>query len=333
MDTIKKGWKREFFQVPNEIYDRRDVNGYAKAVFIYLCRLADESSQAFPSYARIAQDVGFSQSTVRRAISELSDTGLLLKKKRCDRRGLQVSNLYILVRPSDVPERGPGCSKGTGRVFCENKQDVPGEQIECSVRTGRVSCENNEKDPDQKDIDQKDLESVSQSVTSYYEDTEPHGLDGPTDADPPSDQEVEFCDKKGGAEEQLGLIVEKAALGCTEKEAIKTVLEYMYFSPDFAKKAKCSQQEVRAKMRQLTPEVLAYTLEKTRQRTARGQNIRNAKNYLATAILNAVSEAEEAKLDKNLFKGLFAKNQSGGGRLKENHHVSEKYRDIYLAQP
>jgi hypothetical protein len=165
-DQVRKGWGRDFFQAPNEIFDRRDINVYAKAVYLYLCRRADDDSQAFPTYARIAADVGGSPRTVRRAIEALIAAGLLLKEARYDRRSFQTSNLYTLIRPSTVPEPGPkgtlpvkdtadaeprtespaasgcsedvsrnhpGCSGGTGGVLCENTPgglvDQPGWSV------------------------------------------------------------------------------------------------------------------------------------------------------------------------------------------------------------
>lgn len=204
MDRIRTGWQREFFQAPNEIYDRRDISGYARAVFIYLCRRADDESRAFPSYARIAEDVGFSLSTVRRAIESLTETGLLLKEARYDGRGFQTSNIYTLVRPSSVPERGQapapeakgtggiepgiskepgekqgvlkeqiGCSAGAGGVLSENNPDVLADQPGCSVGTGRMFCENSKEDPSYKYPDEEyssekypvnNNQSVSQSI-------------------------------------------------------------------------------------------------------------------------------------------------------------------------
>jgi DNA-binding Lrp family transcriptional regulator len=186
MDKIRTGWQREFFQAPNEIYDRRDISGYAKAVFVYLCRRADDESRAFPTYARIAEDVGFSLSTVRRGIEALVETGLLIKEARYDRRGFQTSNIYTLIRPSSVPEREddlpvegkkddeakpelsqlpeseqgalseqPGCSEGASGVLSENSPDSQADQPGCSVGTGRMSPENNKKDPDYKYPDEQ----------------------------------------------------------------------------------------------------------------------------------------------------------------------------------
>lgn len=216
MDKIRTGWQREFFQAPNEIYDRRDISGYAKAVFVYLCRRADYESRAFPTYARIAADVGFSLSTVRRAIEALTETGLLLKEARYDGRGFQTSNIYTLIRPSSVPERGqtiapeeeetvgskpgifalpevkqgvfreqPGCPEGAGGVLSENSPDVPADQPGCSVRTGRVSPGNNKKDPDEEYPNEKypvyKDQSVRQSVSRRKVLQEERQTGGPID--------------------------------------------------------------------------------------------------------------------------------------------------------
>lgn len=188
MDSIRMGWQREFFQAPNEIYDRRDISGYAKSVFVYLCRRADDESRAFPAYARIADDVGFSYSTVRRAIEELTKKGLLHKEARFDSRGFQTSNIYTLIRPSSVPEEAEkdnigckkeietkeeakdalkeqtGCSEGAGRMLSENSPGILTEQPGCSVGTGRVSWENNEEYPCYKDSDYKDPKEKDLSV-------------------------------------------------------------------------------------------------------------------------------------------------------------------------
>jgi len=224
---IKKGWARDFFQVPNEIYDRRDISGYAKAVFVYLCRRADDDSQAFPTHARVAGDVGFSESTVRRAIDSLIEAGLLTRQPRYDGRGFQVSNIYTLIRPSTVPERGAaapspgkdeveppagspgpvmeqgvlqelpgsnavaGCSVRPGGVLQENSQGALVEQAVCSGRTGRVFCENTKEYPDQKYPMEKDPGEKDQSVCPSVLSTGPPARDKR-----PADWRIDFSDPK-----------------------------------------------------------------------------------------------------------------------------------------
>lgn len=140
MDKIRTGWRREFFQAPNEIYERQDISGYAKAVYVYLCRRADEEGRAFPTYGRIAREVGFSVSTVRRAIDTLLAAGLLRKDPRYGPRGAQEGNLYTLVRPSAVPE---GCSKRAGGVFSQSTPPALTEHPECIERDSSLMTHDN----------------------------------------------------------------------------------------------------------------------------------------------------------------------------------------------
>ncbi|TDA70490.1 MAG: helix-turn-helix domain-containing protein [Clostridia bacterium] len=179
------------------MFDRRDINVYAKTVYIYLCRRADDDSQAFPTYARIAEDVGASQRTVHRAIKALIAAGLLLKEARYDSRGLQTSNLYTLIRPSTVPEQGPkrkllgndaaeplpespvtscggqdrnepGCSGGTGGVVCDNTPDGLLDQPGWSVGPPGVVSEAIKEYPSEKYPGEEDP-SVRPSVHHHLE--------------------------------------------------------------------------------------------------------------------------------------------------------------------
>ncbi|WP_231493700.1 helix-turn-helix domain-containing protein [Alicyclobacillus macrosporangiidus] len=104
-DRIQKGWTTGFFSAPDAIYDA-DVTGYAKAVYVYLCRRADGDGQCFPGYGTMAKEVGFSKSTVRRAVDELIAAGLLVKEVRGRKEsGEYFSNLYTIVHPADADPR------------------------------------------------------------------------------------------------------------------------------------------------------------------------------------------------------------------------------------
>lgn len=214
MDKIKTGWQRQFFQAPNEIYDRQDISGYAKAVFVYLCRRADDESRAFPTYARIAQDVGFSLSTVRRAIETLTEIGLLIKEARYDGRGFQTSNIYTLIRPSSIPEQQhsqreekeegkpflensmlhelpqpvplekPGYSDGTSRVLSLDSPEGQADQLGCSVGAGRVPYKDNKEYPNNKYPVYKD-QSVRQSICWVAKEVKKERL---------TDEQIDFSD-------------------------------------------------------------------------------------------------------------------------------------------
>lgn len=239
MDRIRTGWQREFFQVPNEIYDRRDISGYAKAVFVYLCRRADDESRAFPTYARIASDVGFSLSTARRAIEILTEKGLLLKEARFDGRGFQTSNIYTLIRPSSVLEQGNdplpqgkesaeikldipelpqpkkgdlreqrGGSEGVSGVLSENSPDVPVGQPGCSVGTGRMFCEDNKKDPDQEYPVEKN-QSIRQSIFTAGKALK-EGR--------PTDAQIDFSDYEQAVNHYM------AKFGATREQVVKAMV-------------------------------------------------------------------------------------------------------------
>ncbi|WAH39482.1 helix-turn-helix domain-containing protein [Alicyclobacillus dauci] len=99
---VKKGWTNNYFTVPNGIYEM-DITGYAKAVYIYLCRRADSDGQSFPGYGTIATEVGFSKSTVRRAVDDLITAGLLIKETRGRKEnGEFYPNLYTIIHPMDA---------------------------------------------------------------------------------------------------------------------------------------------------------------------------------------------------------------------------------------
>lgn len=105
MDKIRKANKRNFFIAQNMIFDL-NISEHAKLVYLYLCRCADDESQAFPSYNTIAKKCSFSRMTAIRAIQTLQEIGLLSVKKRKIRKNgklLNTSNLYILY---DSPNEG-----------------------------------------------------------------------------------------------------------------------------------------------------------------------------------------------------------------------------------
>jgi len=97
-DKIKRASKREFFIGQNMIFDL-DISINAKITYLYLCRCADDESQAFPSYNTIAKKCSFSRRTAMRAIQELQDIGLLSVENRKilkNDKMINTSNLYIL---------------------------------------------------------------------------------------------------------------------------------------------------------------------------------------------------------------------------------------------
>jgi len=211
--------------------------GTAKAVYIYLCRRADAEGQAFPTYIRIAKDVGFSERTVRRAIDALIAAGLLLKEARYDRRGFRTSNLYTLIRPSTVPEQGPkgklpgkdtaepvpespitscgdqdgnepGCSGGTGGMASGTRQGGLVDQPAGPVRPPEVVSEATKEYPSEKypGAGEEDP-SVNQSVHHHHSDAatskQKRQTDRRIDFSHPERVIRYYADKFGASERQV----------------------------------------------------------------------------------------------------------------------------------
>ncbi|WP_375104090.1 conserved phage C-terminal domain-containing protein [Paenibacillus sp. RS8] len=86
-----------FFIGPNEIFDRDDAGTHVKIVFLYLCRCANNSTVAFPSYNTIAAKCSMSRRKAIECVEWLVENKLL---EKIIRRGEEKngSNLYKIIR-------------------------------------------------------------------------------------------------------------------------------------------------------------------------------------------------------------------------------------------
>ena len=66
----------------------------AKAVYFYLKDHADKEGTCWPGINTIAADLSLSRSTVKRALRELVQTGMIEKNRRWRDNGSLTSNLY-----------------------------------------------------------------------------------------------------------------------------------------------------------------------------------------------------------------------------------------------
>ena len=73
-----------------------DLSHRARAVYMYLKDRADSEGRCWPGIRTIAAELGFSRSTVKRALDELCQSGLLTKESRWRENGGRTSNLYRL---------------------------------------------------------------------------------------------------------------------------------------------------------------------------------------------------------------------------------------------
>ena len=73
-----------------------DLSHRARAVYMYLKDRADSEGRCWPGIRTIAAELGFSRSTVKRALDELCQAGPLTKESRWRENGGRTSNLYRL---------------------------------------------------------------------------------------------------------------------------------------------------------------------------------------------------------------------------------------------
>lgn len=73
-----------------------DLPHRAVAVYMYLCDRADGKGSSFPSHRTIANNLGLSVSTVKRAIADLERAGCLEKQPRYHGNNGRSSNLYTV---------------------------------------------------------------------------------------------------------------------------------------------------------------------------------------------------------------------------------------------
>ena len=73
-----------------------DLSHRAKSVYMYLKDRADSEGRCWPAIKTIAKELNLSSSTVKRALDELCQAGLLIKESRWRENGGRTSNLYRL---------------------------------------------------------------------------------------------------------------------------------------------------------------------------------------------------------------------------------------------
>lgn len=78
----------------DSIYQNRALSPRAKAVLIYLEDHANKQGTCWPGINTIAAGVSLSRSTVKRALNDLINAGLVEKSKRWRENGSASSNLY-----------------------------------------------------------------------------------------------------------------------------------------------------------------------------------------------------------------------------------------------
>lgn len=76
---------------------KSDVPHRAKLVYIYLYDRMDKERKAWPGLNTIAGDLSLSRSTVKRAVQDLEQAGLIRKEPHFRENGSAASNRYYLL--------------------------------------------------------------------------------------------------------------------------------------------------------------------------------------------------------------------------------------------
>lgn len=71
----------------------------ARAVYMYLHDRADKDGKCYPAIGTIARELKLSRSIVKRAITDLEQSGRLRKEQRWRENGGKSSNLYFIKQP------------------------------------------------------------------------------------------------------------------------------------------------------------------------------------------------------------------------------------------
>ena len=74
-----------------------DLPHRAKLVYIYLHDRMDSEKKAWPGLGTIAKDLSVSRSTVKRAVKDLEQAGLIRKEPHFRENGSATSNRYYLL--------------------------------------------------------------------------------------------------------------------------------------------------------------------------------------------------------------------------------------------
>ena len=96
---------------------RSDLSHRARSVYMYLKDRADSEGRCWPGIRTIAAELGFSRSTVKRALDDLYGAGLLTREPRWRENGSLSSDLYrceFKIKRSTA--RGRFCPGGEPRV-------------------------------------------------------------------------------------------------------------------------------------------------------------------------------------------------------------------------
>lgn len=150
---VRKGYDESFVLIHDDQLDRilGKTKPYTLSVFVALMRRANrkEGMTCYPSIATIATEAGVSRTSVKVALRELEEAGVLRIEQRVSDEGDLTSNLYTILRPScgdqgmsqddrggsqDDRRVGRETTDGVGRVATTNHmKSIEPEEVEPDI--------------------------------------------------------------------------------------------------------------------------------------------------------------------------------------------------------
>lgn len=96
-----------FAMIPNWMVRDTTISGHAKLVYMALTSRTSRNNASWPSHALIAKECGVSVTTVKNALAELRELGLVTWSKRVRDDGGATSNMYY-IRTTPPEQEPPG---------------------------------------------------------------------------------------------------------------------------------------------------------------------------------------------------------------------------------
>jgi hypothetical protein len=127
-----------YLRVYNDLYDRfgSTLGPYGLAVYVALCRYADQDSECYPSYNTIAKGTGMSRKQAIREVAKMEKLGLIEVE-----RNQHTSNVFVLLDTRDTQSPLPGTTSPSPRDTQSPKQDL----IKKNTRRGSDKKEGSKK--------------------------------------------------------------------------------------------------------------------------------------------------------------------------------------------
>lgn len=109
-----------YLRVYNDLYDRfgATLGPYGLAVYMALCRYANQDSECWPSYATIAAGTGMSRRQVIREVTKMETLQIIAVE-----RSNHAANVFILLDTGDTQSPLAGDSQSPPRDSQSPKQD------------------------------------------------------------------------------------------------------------------------------------------------------------------------------------------------------------------